>query len=493
MFKGTRLPLLDEGRTISSGGLHQKNMLWFRRLKKGAVVLAFVAVFLLGYLAISVPTSCQADAATCGCNGQEMSDCIVPFVTNQETTIENWAELVEEYTDKVTEVLVGDPPGTGYFSELVLAYGLRVREKTKEVTRNMEDWWDAFWWYNMRPAMQDMTAQLSAVNADQASALGKFEDAADMNRTIREIQKKELESHRENRVSEQSCVAATVSGGMTRTASFRKHYNAAAPVEKSFRGANSTDTVPGTGAAPASAKGKAADQAARWKKYVLKYCNPAANGGVGGCAGNNTVAGTLGADKDLDVVTQIFAKDTINLKDADTKTIVDDIIENIAEPFVLENIEPSSLESPAGQEEYLKGESYKAKRQAIYDALYFVVARRAPGSRSATGGTSTNFLREIRDSAGVPGSLLSDNPSHNEIMEVMMSERFRTGKHSIEQVDEPENNEKEMVIQQAFEAMQLSDMLDLMDRYSMVLAAQTGAEIAETKPFDSRIRDKKRK
>lgn len=469
-------------------------MLWFRKLKKLIVVSAFILVFSLGYLVFSVSTSCEADAATCGCNGSEMSYCIVPIQFTQRNAIENWADLVEEYTETVRDVLIGIPDG--YLLQLAAFYDLRLHQKTREVTKNMEDWWDAFWWYNLRPAMQDMTAQLTVVNTEQALMLGQFEDAADTNRTIREIQKKELESHRQNRVSEGSCVAATVSGGMTRAASFRKAYNAAAPVEKSFRGGNSSAPVPGTGVASAAAQGKAADQKARWDTYVSRYCNPAANGGAGGCAGNNTASGTLGADRDLDVIAEIFAKDTINLRHTDTKTVVDDLIENIAEPFVLDNIESTSLDSAAGQEEYLKGESYKAKRQAIYDALYFVVARRAPGSRNInTGnpGNNNNFLRAIRDSAGIPGSLLSDNPSHNEIMGVMMSERFRTGKASLAQVDEPENNEKEMVIQQAFEAMQLSDMLDLLDRYSLVLAAQTGAEIAETKPFDAKIKDMKKR
>ena len=134
------------------------------------------------------------------------------------------------------------------------------------------------------------------------------------------------------------------------------------------------------------------------------------------------------------------------------------------------------------------GESYKAKRQAVYDALYFVVARRAPGSKSG------EFLEKMRGiaagaSGDTPGGAGVDpayfapnqNPSRNEIMQVMMAERFRTGSYSVDQVDNPENNGREMVVQQAFMAMQLTDQLDLMDRFSIMLAAEVSENVRASK------------
>lgn len=87
----------------------------------------------------------------------------------------------------------------------------------------------------------------------------------------------------------------------------------------------------------------------------------------------------------------------------------------------------------------------------------------------------------MRKAAGIKDGLISDNPSHNEIMQAMMSERFRTGKYASGQVDEPENNQREMIIQTAFQLMQMSDQLDLMDRYSLMLAGQVGDQIKRSK------------
>ena len=73
------------------------------------------------------------------------------------------------------------------------------------------------------------------------------------------------------------------------------------------------------------------------------------------------------------------------------------------------------------------------------------------------------------------------SPSHIEIMQALTVERARSGRYALEQIDEPENNRREMVIQQALQIMQMNDQLDLMDRYSLLLAAQVGAEVKEAK------------
>jgi hypothetical protein len=97
------------------------------------------------------------------------------------------------------------------------------------------------------------------------------------------------------------------------------------------------------------------------------------------------------------------------------------------------------------------------------------------------------FLRPIREASGMDTSYISNNPSHHEVLKVMTSERFRTGQLSIEQIDEPENNAREMVIQQAFQAMMMADQLDLLDRYGLVLAAQVGPQVKDAKPFDTQV------
>ena len=57
-----------------------------------------------------------------------------------------------------------------------------------------------------------------------------------------------------------------------------------------------------------------------------------------------------------------------------------------------------------------------------------------------------------------------------------MTQRFRSGKYSLRQIDEPENNQREQVIEQALQLIQMSDELDLMDHYSLLLASQVSEE-----------------
>jgi hypothetical protein len=340
------------------------------------------------------------------------------------------------------------------------AFGAQMAGKFTVIADNIVQWIDTFWYYNMRPAMQEQTEQLNVQETATIRDRGGFEDASEQNRLVNQMNRVEVDSIREYQPGENVCVAGTITGGMARANVISRAYARAAPVEKF----NRTDN---RGGGPAAAS-RAGDASARFDNYVARYCNPQDNGGQSACTG-----GTPFMDADIDVTGQIFAKDTIDLTDPDTQRSVDDLIRNIAEPFTVNNIPPEALTSAQGKQMMLELEAYKAKRQLIYTALDFIVSRRAPGSQMGA------FLGEMRDVAGVNAVDISANPSHNEIMEVMMNERFRTGAYSVDQIDSPENNEREMVIQQAFQVMQMHDQLDLMDRYALMLAAETGVEASK--------------
>jgi hypothetical protein len=362
---------------------------------------------------------------------------------------------------------------TAYYTATVPVFTGKIEKKILKVTDNITDWIDTFWNNNQKPSQQSMTDQLAAMNADQSREIASFREAADLNRTLLDKAVQEINSRREQSPDENNCGAATLAGGMTRSSLFRRAYNTAAPVEKLPRTANAVGSSGATGAA--------ADMKERWDTYVTRYCRKDDNNGHAGCTTNGAFAG-----QDTDVTGMIFSKETIDLKNDDTRQTVDDLIANIAEPFVNDPVPPSAVNSATGQAAILKGQAYKAKRQTIYDSLYHIISRRAPGSnlKGSTGGISS-FVKALRKSTGLSNNVISSNPSHNEIMQVMMSERFRDGKYSLEQIDEPENNRREMVIQQAFQVMQMSDQLDLMDRYSLMLAAQAGEEVRKAKQTTS--------
>ena len=49
----------------------------------------------------------------------------------------------------------------------------------------LSDWFNAFWYYNLLPTMEDMFRQLNVANQEQSFALGAFADAANVIRSRR--------------------------------------------------------------------------------------------------------------------------------------------------------------------------------------------------------------------------------------------------------------------------------------------------------------------
>jgi len=434
-----------------------RDMTAFGSVKKLLTVLGVVAFMAAGYFSLNVGTSCKAQAQ-CAC-----SLCTYPAAMSTALGQINVGTTIYGITTVATTRL------TLKFSvEQMPAFIAAVAAKIIEVGRNLNDWFDVFWLYNLRPAMQAMTVQLNTADSDQSNVIGQFTDAMDVNRTNAALMASEVETLRVMRPSENVCVGATAVGGMTSAANFRRAYGTAAPRARLARS--------GAAAGTPAANGPGADQSARWQDYVANYCETTMNGGVAGCTADGPLAG-----RDLDVTGEIFMKDTIDVRDANTRKVVDDLLTNIIEPITMEPVPAQTLSGPYGQETFLKGESYKARRQVLFDAVYHIVARRVPGSNMGT------YINPIREAAGIDPSNFSDSPSHNEVMEVMMAERFRAGTIGVNQIDEPENNNRELVVQQAFQAMQMSDHIDLLDRYALILAARVGANVVEHKPSDSKM------
>ncbi|MDP2205435.1 MAG: hypothetical protein Q8K65_03945 [Alphaproteobacteria bacterium] len=429
----------------------------FGSVKKLLVALGVVAFMAAGYLSLNVTTSCKAQAQ-CVC-----SLCTYP-VGGMSTSIMQ----INTGTTIFGITTVALPRITLKFTTAMAAFTAAVGAKIFEVGKNLNDWFDVFWLYNLRPAMQAMTVQINTADSDQSNLIGQFTDGFDANRTNMALMGTEIEAHRAMRPSENVCVGATAVGGMTSAANFRRAYGTAAPRARLARS--------GAAAGTPAANGPGADQRARWDDYVANYCEPTMNGGASGCAANGPLAG-----RDLDVTGEIFMKDTIDVRDANTRKVVDDLLTNLIEPVTMAPIPRQTLAGPQGQETFLQGESYKARRQVLFDAVYHIVARRVPGSNMGT------YINPIREAAGIDPSNFSNSPSHNEVMEVMMAERFRAGTIGVNQIDEPENNSRELVIQQAFQAMQMSDHIDLLDRYALILAARVGTNITENKPLNTRM------
>lgn len=437
-------------------------MRYFQKLKKVFFALGFLAALFVGYISMNVVTSCKA-SAQCLCEAY----CIAPSGISTAIESDVMTTVLEDIV-KVTEEIT-----TNYLLK-VYAVTAAVTQKIKEVKNNLLQWWDTFWYYNLEPALKMLTRQLSYSKAAQSTAIGMFTDAMSTNRVRLAMEEKEIESHRRFRPSEAVCTAGTVAATITSAQAISHAYALAAPSENITRGMNDKNS-------PAKG-GAAADIRSRWDNYVAKYCDPDENNGAAGC----TSASPL-KNRDLDITGEIFTKKTIDVTNDDTNGVIKDLITNISQPVVRDPVRPSVVNGAEGPDVMQNVTVDTTKHQVVYDTLYYIVSRRVPGRPAGSG---TNYLGQIAQAANVDPSLISDNPSRNEILQVMMNDRYRTGSYGGDQIDETENGEREAVTQEAFEAMQMSEMLDLLDRYSLLLAAQAGAEVGKARPLGATGRTK---
>ncbi len=409
------------------------------------LIVAFVAMISVGYLTLSAVTSCPAEAAACSCGS-----CVAmaPGVGASFLAVGAQAKL---QIAAVTSVI------NTQYALAAEAFTLQAVTRFGQVVLDIDDWFDTYWYYNEKPAMQASVEQDNVIETMQAATVSMFRDAAELARTQRTLSAAEIQSLRENQPSAQLCTAATAAGGLMRVNAIRRAYANAAPVEAARRTANARGT--------AAARGSAADIAERWNNIRASYCNAADNNGASGCTENGPMV-----DADIDVTGTVFMNDTIDLTDTAKRQAVNDLVDNIAEPVAPNNLPSAELNSASGIEASVRRDAYRAQRQAIHTALQHVVARRAPGAGNG------EFLAVLRGAAGMSADMLSDNPSHNEILEVMASERFRTGQYSIEQVDAPANNEREIAVQNATEVMLNKDRNDLVDLLSLMVAVEMGIE-----------------
>jgi hypothetical protein len=71
------------------------------------------------------------------------------------------------------------------------------------------------------------------------------------------------------------------------------------------------------------------------------------------------------------------------------------------------------------------------------------------------------------------------------VIKTLSVDKGRCGKESLKAGDGPESGARELAIQEGNKLMQMSDMIDLMDRYSMLVAGQASLSVEKHNGFDS--------
>ncbi len=422
------------------------------------MVVAFLGMLTVGYLTMSVATSCPAQAQVCSCG---------ICVLQGKTAVS--AVFLEISAQTATQIGIATGIINTQYALAAEAFGLQAAARFGQVIIDIMDWFDTYWYYNEKPAMQAMTEQANVMDAIQTATMSTFRDGAEMLRTQHVMSELRFQSERELQTSEQLCVVGSVSGSLARAHALTDAYGRAAAADAARRSGGEKGT--------SGERGTAADIAARWQDVRTRYCDPDENNGQNTCVSSG---GFVNAD--IDVAGSVFEKDTIDVTDPAVRHAVDTLVANIAEPFIENNIPESQLATTVGIQRQLERDEVRAKRQTIHSALQYTIARRAPASGNGA------FVAAIRDTAGIPPDLLSNNPSYHEIMDAMLVERYRSGQYTLDQADTPANAERDVTVQNAFQVMQMHDYLELLDRYALMLAAQTGIEVRNTRSGDGELR-----
>lgn len=496
-----------------------------RNFKKYLFLLAFVVFPLAGYLTVGGVRVCRAQV--CGECGVP---CIAPNSLAQALdTI--YSSVIQPALDQATNELVA------YMDPNIQIFNDGIQPVLDWTQMQIAALYNTLWYYNLLPEMQDMTRELTQANTEQAEALGAFADAANMNRVNATLADLQIKDHRALRPDNGICMAGTMMSGMARASAFSNGYLAAADVGKIWRSANDYDT-PARG-------GMATDMQYEWQHkdyngnpagYAPTWCNMDDDDGNAGCASTGTYPG-----EDVDVAGMIFGEDTIPLTtslyckyasggpgslgtqcnpmidltcrqkanpqmcSSPAEINLDQMVINLAEPFVKNPVTANPAEG--GKSAILASVAYKAKRQVVYDGLDYVISRKVPAGLSYDSEQASNqytnnqsfgytlpdppanyapgfqaLLMQIRALTGEDVTT-SPNPSRDEILRALMTQRFQSGMYALSQINEPENDQREMVVDQALQVIQLSDDLDIMDHEMLLLASQVGNEVESQYSF----------
>ena len=449
-------------------------MLGLKRIIASFKMLAVAVCMMLSLTAVNVTTSTPAQAFLC-MNG---NNCIMGAGLSTGITTNN----LQFNTSAAAQISLA----LGAYLVLIAGAWVGAMEyATNTATKEVRGTIDTFFFYNQRPALQAMTEQVNIADAAQALEIIKFNDAKQANIVALDLQEQEMDSKERNKATEDGCIAATVTGGMTRSDVIKTAYAATAPI-MAVSGASSLNPngspALGRGAnavgSGAAAGGMGADVKARFQNYKEKYCDPNTNGGKSGC----TAAGPY-ANRDLDVAGEIFLKKTINLKDqAGVESVVNDLVTNITEPFVPDPLRGDVVNTSTGMNKMKERETYRARRQVGRDAMYHIIADRAPANTSA----ASAFVNEISEAAGVSAPSLPQNTSVNETMDVLSARQFQTGQYGIGLQEDTVATAKQLAFIEGIGAMNTSQTLDSADRMMLLMAAQASSNINKSKQFSSK-------
>lgn len=334
-----------------------------------------------------------------------------------------------------------------------------MNQVISDVTRLGQEFKEQFMDFDLRPAMQSMTAELHTATTNASKSQGGCIDAQELTKTSLKIKAAEVEAQRKSRPSVLQCQAATITGGLYRQDTIKEAYARAAPIQ--------TAALSGASVGTAAADGEEVYLNSMWNKYCTRYVDGQSNNGITGCP-TPAVSGTNVGE---DINASNLFKDTYDVTDVELKNNVDDFIRNICGVIPIQRVQAEVItNTKKGLEIFIDGMSRIAQEQLCYTALYHIQSKRVPGSHMY------NEILPHAAKAGIDVSSLPANPSWTtieDIVEASVAADFQT-----QLIDEPEAVEKFLVVPDLYaRTFGVNEIKDMQERSNAILAVLGAREL----------------
>jgi hypothetical protein len=334
------------------------------------------------------------------------------------------------------------------------------------------------WWKEeFLPALKDMTAQIYAYRVFQTWELGRMTDAVDINRTARVEQEQRVTSQQTHTPNEQICVAGSFRFTLAQTSRTADALTRGYRKDLEKRGNNFIAEVFGKpmGADPAQ------DQKLRWDEYCKHFFDPDTNNRISACTGAPEPARIINGDISIE---SFLLKDTIDMSKVEEYKSAEALLQNLVQPLITYRLPDKVIDTAIGKEYLLRMQHLTAINNIARDVVASIIARRtgsAPSPGPVGGKSVADMVKEIRIKAGIDPSLISDNPSYNEIMQALTKERFFGPEYFVRMANNAAAIKQEQTAVSAYITIQMQDIYRLQEQINALLAARAALKVQSDK------------
>jgi hypothetical protein len=342
---------------------------------------------------------------------------------------------------------------------------------------------------NLKPALQQMTAQMGAIKVLPTGTLGMMMDGVTTNQAILETQILAANAYRDYTPGENLCRIGTMtrSVGAADQSAIR---NTAALNDLAEARVMARRGHP-------SGIGTAIDKAARFQQYRRLYCNPGDNNGFmkNICyAGKDApVSSPARFNKDIDVVRTLLGPKTLNLDMTDGTITADeeDLIALSSHLFahdVFDSLPPNLFKSTVSDPQnsvYLDLRQLVALRGVAQNSFNAIAAKKAKGAPGAAY-FMANILREMGMSDAEAARYLDNGtnaPSYDAQMEILAKKIYQNPNFYTNLVDKPANVKRQIAAMTAIDLMQRRDVFESLERQELLLSLLLELDIRAEQQF----------